>query len=365
MTKKQTKSIGQRVVVAMSGGVDSSVAAALLKKQGYDVVGVFMRFWGETESGKETVRNSCCSAGAEEAARAVAAKLKIPFYVFSYQKEFKLAVVDHFLAEMSRGRTPNPCVVCNKKIKFGMLFQKALGMGVDFVATGHYARIKKTKNLYKLQKGKDEDKDQSYFLYNLTEQKLANILFPVGAYKKTQVYEMAKKMRLPFRKDESFDLCFVGNSTDNFLGRHLEMTKGKITDLSGRPLGEHPGLAYYTIGQRKSLPLPLGPWWVVAKDNKRNILFVSNKEEDLYSLQVAASDINWISARGPRFPLKVWAKIRYKSEAAEAVLNPKSKIRNPKQIEVKFKKPQRALTPGQSVVFYNRSGEVLGGGVIM
>ena len=344
----------------MSGGVDSSVVAALLKKQGYDVVGVFMRFWGETKEGRETARNSCCSEGAEEAARAVAAKLKIPFYVFSYQKEFKLAVVDYFLAEMARGRTPNPCIVCNKKIKFGMLFQKALGMGVDFVATGHYARIKRTKNAYQLVKGADRDKDQSYFLYNLTKQKLANILFPVGAYKKTEVFQIAKKMRLPFRKDESFDLCFVGNSADNFLGRHLEMTKGKIMDLHGRSLGEHPGLAYYTIGQRKSLPLPQGPWWVVKKDTKRNILFVSNREEDLYAKQVVATDINWISGKAPKFPLKVWAKIRYKSEEAEAQI-----LSRQARLVVNFKKPQRAPTPGQSIVFYNRSGEVLGGGVIM
>ncbi|OGZ34651.1 MAG: tRNA 2-thiouridine(34) synthase MnmA [Candidatus Portnoybacteria bacterium RBG_19FT_COMBO_36_7] len=376
----------------MSGGVDSSVAAALLKKQGYDVVGVFMRFWGETDAGADSNRNTCCSEGAEEAARAVAAKLEIPFYVLNFQKEFRTAVVDHFLAEMARGRTPNPCIVCNKRIKFGMLFQKALGMGADYIATGHYARllleirnskskirnksqIKNHKFQTKLFRAKDENKDQSYFLYSLKQQQLANVLFPLGNYKKEQVYQIAKKWRLPFRKEESFDLCFAGKDISGFISRYLEMKKGKIMNLTGRVLGEHSGLAHYTIGQRKNLsltglPAPWrGPWWVIKKDNKKNILYVSNNEKDLYSTEVVVKDISWISVQGPKLPIIVLAKIRYKSEAIKSQITNRKLSAWPKrqrgeQILVKFSKPQRAATPGQSVVFYSKKGEVLGGGVI-
>jgi tRNA-specific 2-thiouridylase len=355
----------------MSGGVDSSVAAALLKEQGYDVVGVFMRFWGEKDRGAESDRNTCCSEGAEEAARAVAAKLKIPFYILNFQKEFKLAVVDHFLAEMARGRTSNPCIICNKKIKFGMLFQKALAMGADFVATGHYARVvrkfkgqsskfKVSGQNSKLFRAKDNDKDQSYFLYILKQQQLANILFPLGNYKKEEVYQMAKKWKLPYRKEESFDLCFVGKDTSSFISIQLELEKGKIMNLAGKILGEHPGLPLYTIGQRKSLPLRQGPWWVVRKDSNKNILYVSNNEKDLYSNKVVVGDISWINGQTPELPIKVFAKIRYKSEASPASVL-KFKIKNLKLV---FIKPQRAVTPGQSVVFYSKTGEVLGGGII-
>jgi len=391
MLRNQGNAIKKRVIVAMSGGVDSSVAAALLKEQGYDVVGVFMRFWGETDAGKESDRNTCCSAGAEEAARAVAVKLEIPFYVLNFRKEFKITVVDHFLAEMARGRTPNPCIICNKRIKFGLLFQKALGMGADFVATGHYARLRREirnskfeirnksqiqnhKFQIKLLAAKDKDKDQSYFLYTLKQHQLANILFPMGDYKKEEVYRLAKKWRLPFRKGESFDLCFVGKGTDSFISRHLELKKGKIMNLKGQILGEYEGLAYYTIGQRKNLGLAglpatprklglrggRGPWWVVKKDDRKNILYVSNNEKDLYSSEVLVGDISWINGLPTKMPMKVWAKIRYKSEAAEAQI---AKSRS--QIIVKFKKPQRASTPGQSVVFYGKNGEVFGGGTIL
>jgi len=370
----------KRVVVAMSGGVDSSVAAALLKKQGFDVVGVFMRFWKEGRSG----RNTCCSAGAEQAARNVAAKLGIPFYILRLEKEFKKEVVDYFLKETTIGRTPNPCIVCNKKIKFGLMMEKALSIGVDFVATGHYARLQRKirnqkseilnkskilnfKSQTKLFKGKDSNKDQSYFLYTLMQKQLNRVIFPLGDYTKEKVYQMAKKWRLPFRQGESFDLCFVANDTQSFLKKYLKIKPGKIMDLAGQVLGEHPGLAYYTIGQRKNLPLVglpapwRGPWWAVKKDNRKNILYVSNDEKDLYRKELIVSDVNWVDGQPLNMPTRVWAKIRYKSEAAMATLR---QAQDKNQLKLIFEKPQRAPTPGQSVVFCSKKGEVLGGGII-
>jgi len=348
----------------MSGGVDSSVAAALLKKQGYDVAGVFMRFWAEPEiiNGQEVEsKNTCCSAGAEAAARQVAAKLKIPFYTLNFEKEFKKAVVDYFLTEEKRGRTPNPCVVCNKQIKFGLLFNKALKMA-DFLATGHYVKVKdqKSKVEYKLLAAKDKNKDQSYFLYNLNQAQLAKIIFPLADYTKEEVYQFAKKWKLPYRKDESFDLCFVASDRESFIKKYLELKPGRIVDQNGNILGEHEGLALYTVGQRKRLSLNQGPWWVIKKDERRNILCVSNNENDLMSLEFSVDRLNWISGRTPKLPAKVLVKIRYKSEPAQAHISRGSAG----AIKVKFLKPQRAITPGQSAVFYDKK-KLLGGGVIL
>jgi len=437
MTKNilnQVRTKKSKVVVAMSGGVDSSVAAALLKKQGYEVIGVFMRFWRErqTENSwqrigflpsllkkekEEEYRNTCCSEGAEQAARAVATKLKIPFYVLRLEKEFKKAVVDYFLAEEKRGLTPNPCVVCNKKIKFGLMFKKALDIGADFLATGHYVRLKKEslkrqatginkkqsangQYFFKLFMAKDKEKDQSYFLYTLKQEQLSRLLFPLGDYSKEEVYQMAKKWRLPYRRHESFDLCFVANDRQSFIKRYLKLRPGKILDFKSQfnfvrasslakttanqtffktkdkknELGNHQGLALYTIGQRKNLPLQQGPWWVVKKDEKKNILYVSNDEKVLYSSELVAGKVSWLAGAPPRFPAsslidggqaelspKILAKIRYKSEAAEATIRQKP---NSHKLIVKFKNPQRAITAGQSVVFYAKTGELLGGGTI-
>ncbi|TSC52001.1 MAG: tRNA-specific 2-thiouridylase [Parcubacteria group bacterium LiPW_39] len=388
--------------------------------------------------------NLCCSAEAEKAARLVAAKLKIPFYVFNFAKEFKKEVVDYFLDELARGRTPNPCAVCNKKIKFGLLFKKALALGADFIATGHYARIKKdvilspkgeesradaAATLFRLFVAKDKNKDQSYFLYQLNQKQLSRIIFPMGDYTKERVYQMAKKWCLPYRQEESFDLCFVGSDTGSFIKKYLKLKSGKIIgirfchsrespaerDESGNPesiksgfrvkrgmtiskdfkvLGEHRGLALYTIGQRKNLVVPNGPWWVVKKDNQKNILYVSNDEKDLYGGQMSVSRVNWIDKQAPKLPMRVRVKIRYKSEAAEAIIryvvaSPAKrgeitpalavKIRDghgvppfanggtPRHdiLAVKFRNSQRAVTPGQSAVLYSGRGEILGGGVII
>jgi len=346
----------EKVIVAMSGGVDSSVAAALLKKQGYDVVGVFMRFWSEPAGGAGCAMNKCCSFEAYSDARRVAQKLGIPIYTLNMKVPFKKLVVDYFLKEYQAGRTPNPCVECNRFIKFGELLKKARAMGADFVATGHYARV----NNGKLLKGKDSEKDQSYFLYTLTQDKLKQILFPVGDYVKPRVRAMAKKFGLPVHaKKDSQEVCFVGASLKSFLKKYLKVKSGKIVELeSKKVLGKHDGLPFYTIGQRRGLALSGGPWYVVKIDTKKNILYISRDEKKLLSKELIAEKVSWIAGSAPKLPIRVKVKIRYKHKEAPCVIK---KIKN--NYKIIFDKPQRAITAGQSVVFY-RGDEVLGGGVI-
>ncbi len=337
----------------MSGGVDSSVAAALLKKQGFDVLGVFMRFWSESlKKGVTNKWNKCCSPQAEERARRVAEQLDIPFYVFDFRKEFKKKVVDYFLREYKAGCTPNPCVVCNKDIKFGLLLKKALDVEADFVATGHYVRLEKGKLL----KAKDKDKDQSYFLWQLSQKELSRCLFPLGEYTKKEVRELAKKFKLPVSSlAESQEVCFVHTNLADFLKKYIPQKSGQIINRRGDVLGRHKGLASYTIGQRRGMNLPGGPWWVLRKDLKRNVLVVTKKERDLMQKELTFVKANWISGFPPRLPAEVEAKIRYQSKLAPAVINKKGRV--------VFKKAQRAVTPGQSIVFY-RGQELIGGGII-
>ncbi len=346
----------EKVMVAMSGGVDSSVAAALLKKQGFDVVGVFMRFWSEPASGAGCAMNKCCSFEAYNDARRVAQKLGIPLYTLNMKVPFKKLVVDYFLKEYQAGRTPNPCVECNRFIKFGELLRKAKAMGAEFIATGHYARV----NGGKLLKGKDPEKDQSYFLYTLTRDKLKQVLFPVGDYNKPRVRAMAKKFGLPVHaKKDSQEVCFVGASLKNFLKKYLKVKEGKIVEFeSKKVLGKHDGLPFYTIGQRRGLALGGGPWYVVKIDTKKNILYISRDEKKLLSKELIAEKLNWISGAAPKLPIRVKVKIRYKHKEAPAVIR---KIKN--NYKITFTKPRRAITAGQSTVFY-RGDEVLGGGVI-
>ena len=373
-----------KVVVAMSGGVDSSVAAALLKQAGFDVIGIMMKFWKDGISSD----NRCCSAESEKLARSVAKKIGIPFYVLNVEKEFKRKIVDYFLKEYKKGNTPNPCVVCNKEIKFGFLIKKALSLGADFVATGHYARIQNGK----LFKGTDKEKDQSYFLWQLEQSQLNHILFPVGGYTKPEVRKLAKKFKLPTAETpESQEICFihphtkqehqinlqtngscacygvgVKNTTDEFLRKYLKTKPGKIVDKMGKTLGEHRGLWFYTIGQRRGLEIPQGPYYVVDKDFKKNIIVVSKNQKDLNKKELVASDVNWILPQ--KLPLNAEVKIRYKSDLAKAKIsnigrNPSASLRAGK-VKIIFLKPQKAITPGQSVVFY-KGRELLGGGVIM
>jgi len=341
------------VVVAMSGGVDSSVAATLLKRDGFDVIGVFMKFWQSRIDTNKTdshrFENRCCSSEAEKRARVVAVKLKIPFYVFNFEKEFKAKVVDYFLKEERAGLTPNPCVVCNKEIKFGLLLEKALSLNADYIATGHYARIKNDK----LIKGKDGKKDQSYFLWKLNKKILKNILFPVGEYNKIEVKGVAKRFKLPVVDvPESQEICFVENTLIEFLTKYLKPKSGDMV-CGGGVVGKHIGLPLYTIGQRKGIGLAGGPYYVLKKDIKKNILVITKDEKDLYRKELSVKNLNWIS--NISFPMKVRAKIRYRTKEAVAVVD---------KNKVFFSKPQRAITSGQSIVFY-KGQELLGGGIIV
>ncbi len=348
----------EKVIIALSGGVDSSVAACLLQEQGYDVIGVFMKFWKDGVDGV----NRCCSSDSERNARLICNKLKIPFYVFDFQKEFKEKVVNYFLNEYKKGITPNPCVVCNKEIKFGLLLEKALNLGVNMIATGHYALVVKKDNKFKLLKGKDSEKDQSYFLWKLKQTELKRILFPVGSYNKKEVRQLAKKFKLPTAEaKESQEICFVKGKVNDFLKKHLKKTPGQIVNMKKEVIGEHEGLWFYTIGQRKGLKITKitknekvrKPFYVVKKDIKKNILIVSQSEKDLYQKQAIVKKINQIQDFSNK-PLKVSLKTRYSQKPVLAILN---------KNKVTFAKPQKAITPGQSIVFYNKN-EVLGGGII-
>ena len=370
----------KRVIVGMSSGVDSSVAAAILKKQGYDVVGVFMHFWKEPLAGQAAqnslVENKCCSIESLEDARKVCQILNIPLYTANAEKEFKREVVDYFLQEYSAGRTPNPCVACNEHIKFNVLMKKMLEMEGDFIASGHYACLRqetrnkkqetnKPQTIYHLYQGKDSEKDQSYFLYNFNQKQLAKILFPVGEYKKPEIRAMAKKMKLPvFDKDDSQGLCFTPEKyPENFLRRNLKLKKGKIVNTAGKVVGEHDGLPLYTIGQRRGINIGgNGPYFVVGKNLKADTLIVTNDEKDLQLTQseMQVERVNWLISE-PKLPAKILVKNRYRKPTVSAII----KLVKSKRYIVRFDEPQRAISPGQSAVFYTKKGEMLGGGRIV
>lgn len=364
----------------MSGGVDSSVAAALLHKQGYDVIGVFMHLWAESpKEGHEFDEfvNRCCSLEAERMARSVCEKIGIPFYTLNLAAEFKKAVADDFLDGFKRGITPNPCVVCNKEIKFKLFLEKAESLGADFVATGHYVRIKQKiapnksriesvsrAKVFKLFKARDKNKDQSYFLYNLTQKQLAKSMFPIGDFLKTDVRKMAKKLDLPvWDRFESQEICFISdNDVKRFISEYLDLTPGNIIDVTGKVIGKHSGLPLFTIGQRHGLGIGGGtPYYVVKMDYNANELIVTSNANDrsLYRKKLVAENVNWIGGRNPEGVVKCFASIRYRHMPAEAEV----KMLSGQKCEVIFKHSERAVMAGQSVVFY-KGQELLGGGVI-
>jgi len=374
------KKVKKRVFVAMSGGVDSSVAAALLKEEGYDVTGVFMKNWSDSSFFKD--KTMCPWVEDQEDARKAAAVLGIPFYTFNFEKEYRDRVVKYMLDGYKKGITPNPDVMCNKEIKFGIFFKKALELGADFVATGHYARVRAITNYelritnYELLRGADLNKDQSYFLWTLTKEQLAKTLFPIGECKKPEVRAMAKKFGLAnAEKKDSQGLCFVGElDVFEFLKSKIKPKRGKILTVGGKEVGEHEGVMFYTIGQRHGIGSPGGgtPYYVVTKDIKKNILYVAEGKEDksLYKNELTVAGAHWISGIKPKLPLKCEARIRYRQPLQEArITNYELRIKNKTIIHnskfiIQFKEPQRAVTPGQSVVFYD-GDMILGGGVIV
>ena len=352
-----------KVVVAMSGGVDSSVAAALLKQQGYEVIGMMMRLW--SEPGKED-SNRCCTPDSMAMARRVAARLDIPFYVLDAKEVFRETVVQYFLDGYAAGQTPNPCLLCNRQIRWTFLLEHALAMGADFMATGHYVRRKTVDDgPFQLLRAVDRSKDQSYVLHVLNQEKLAKALFPVGEYPKTEIREMAEDLNLPvYKRPDSQDLCFLaGEDYRNFIQRNAPeiLVPGEIVRRTGQVLGQHNGLANYTIGQRKGLgvrsPVPL---YVLGKDANTNTLVVGEADE-LGRDELAAKDVNWISGEAPKKPFRAEVKIRYTARETGALVTP---IDDGKQVRVRFDAPQRDVTPGQAAVFYD--GDVLvGGGIII
>lgn len=341
----------QTVYVAMSGGVDSSVAAALLKKQGFNVVGVFMRPWQD-----ETIQ--CLWQKDKEDAMRVASQLDIPFYVWDFSHQYGDKVTKYMIDGYKKGITPNPDVMCNKEIKFGLFFDRAIKEGADFIATGHYARVKKTGGRYALLKGKDTQKDQTYFLWTLTQKQLSKTLFPVGDFEKPEIRKFARRFKLPtFDKKDSQGVCFVGPlDMKEFLKQHIQPKSGIIMHVDGRKLGIHDGMQYYTIGQRHGLDLGIagGPYYVVRKEAKKNIVYVGT-EQDLLSNESKVTLLQWTHNAIP-LPTSIDVKIRYRAESQKAVLHKNGRLI--------FKKHQRAITPGQSAVFY-KGQELLGGGIIL
>jgi tRNA-uridine 2-sulfurtransferase len=351
--------VGSRIVVGMSGGVDSSVAAALLKDQGYDVIGVMLRLWSDSET-----ENRCCAPDAQLEARRIAAQLDIPFYVIDAQDAFYQAVVQPFIDGYAGGITPNPCLNCNRQIRWQFLLSKAKALGADYIATGHYARIRQSEDgAYQLLKNPDPEKDQSYFLHVLTQEDLSRTVFPLAEFSKPEVRQLAREYKLSVaERPDSQDLCFVGQENYRDFLRKIDpslLKPGPILNPAGSVLGEHQGLADYTIGQRKGLGIAgPEPYYVVDKDLLNNALIIGSKN-DLGRISFNAERINWINGETPSVPFIADIRIRYKSRAVPGRVTPLDN--NLAQIDLTESLPD--ITPGQAAVFYQEQ-ICLGGGII-
>jgi tRNA-specific 2-thiouridylase len=352
-----------RVVVGMSGGVDSSVTALLLKRQGYDVIGVFMKNWDDTDE------NGVCSAEEDaEDVRRVCDEIGIPYYTVNFEEEYYGKVFEYFLEEYRRGRTPNPDVMCNREIKFGEFLQKAMALGADYVAMGHYARVDKHDGRYRLLRGVDGNKDQTYFLHVLDQAQLSRAMFPIGHLPKPEVRRIAEEAGLyTAKKKDSTGVCFIGERNfKEFLSHYLPAKPGDMVDIgTGEVKGRHDGLMYYTLGQRQGLGIGGSgngePWFAADKDLERNVLYVvqGDAHPSLYSVALTATGVNWIDESAGASPFRCTAKFRYRQPDQGVLVTP----HGDGSYRVDFDQPQKAITPGQAVVFYN--GDVcLGGGTI-
>ena len=352
----------KRVVVGMSGGVDSSVAALLLKQQGYEVIGLFMKNWEETDP------NGCCTAEEDFAdVRRVADKIGIPYFTVNFAKEYMDRVFAYFLKEYKAGRTPNPDVLCNREIKFGPFLQQAKALCADYIATGHYCGIKHADGLHYLTKAVDTDKDQTYFLNQLSQAQLQDVLFPLSSLPKGEVRKIALQYDLATAvKKDSTGICFIGERNfKNFLKTYLPSQPGDIMDTDGNKVGRHDGLMYYTIGQRRGIGLGgtadnQQRWFVVSKDLKNNRLVVSHGDQSvLMSRSLVSNAVNWIPTQPKQKTFECYAKFRYRQPEQKVLVS----LLDDGKVFVEFAQPQRAVTEGQYVVFYDQDN-CLGGGVI-
>ncbi|RLQ98111.1 tRNA 2-thiouridine(34) synthase MnmA [Falsibacillus albus] len=349
-----------RVVVGMSGGVDSSVAALLLKEQGYDVIGIFMKNWDDTDE------NGVCTATEDynDVIR-VCNQIGIPYYAVNFEKQYWDKVFTYFLEEYKAGRTPNPDVMCNKEIKFKAFLEHAVKLGADYLATGHYAQVAYRDGEYKMLRGLDDNKDQTYFLNQLSQDQLSKVMFPIGGLNKKRVREIAKEANLATAaKKDSTGICFIGERNfKEFLSNYLPAQPGNMETFDGKVMGKHDGLMYYTIGQRHGLGIGGSgdPWFVIGKDLERNILYVGQgfDHEALYSDSIIATNVSWVSNKEQPSEFTCTAKFRYRQPDHQVTV----RVLEDNKVEVIFDEPVRAVTPGQAVVFYS-GDECLGGGTI-
>lgn len=354
----------KKVAVGMSGGVDSSVAAWLLKEQGFDVIGVTMQIWQDEEPLAMAENGGCCGLSAVDDARRVADRLDIPYYVLNFKREFKDNVIDYFIDEYVHARTPNPCIACNRYVKWEALLNRAVELGCDYIATGHYARVCRLDNgRYALQKSAAVRKDQTYALYNLTQEQLSRTLMPVGEYDKEQIREMAEKIGLQVAgKPDSQEICFIpDNDYASYIEKETGQTfpEGNFVDAGGRVLGRHKGIIHYTVGQRKGLGLSLGtPAFVTELRPETNEVVIGTNEATFHD-RLLADRVNWMSIPELQGERRVTAKIRYSHQGASCSI----RMTGEDEVECRFEEPVRAITPGQAVVFYD-GDIVVGGGTI-